>query len=220
MIKLTDVSYKYKKTTGNVLENVTAEFSAGKLYAIIGASGAGKSTVLSLIAGLDFVQKGSILYNNQDVKKINMDKYRAGAVGVIFQSYNLLQNFTALDNVVMALYLSKKPNQTQYNHTAYNLLAAVGIKADKANRNVLQLSGGEQQRVAIARCLAADPAVIIADEPTGNLDEDNSIAIMNILRGIAHTNDKCVIFVTHSKEIADCADEKWKIEKKSLKKIS
>lgn len=203
LLKLNQVSYRYGKTETPVLTNITCSFEAGKLYCVRGASGAGKSTLLSLIAGLDVPTSGEILYDGADVAKMNRDDYRARKTGVIFQSYNLLQNATAAENILLAVNISgKKMNIDE----VCGLLSQVGIDREKAGRKVLKLSGGEQQRVAIARAIAGGSPILAADEPTGNLDTDNETAIMEIFKRLAHDMGKCVIVVTHSQKAAAYAD--------------
>lgn len=181
----------------------------------MGKSGAGKSTVLSLISGLDTCTGGEILYDGKSLTKIDRDEYRARSIGVIFQSYNLIQNATAIDNIVLSMNISKS-KETDKKSFAYSLLERVGIDKEKANRKILHLSGGEQQRIGIARALSHNPDLIIADEPTGNLDEETETTIMEILRDLAHNDNKCVIIVTHSKQVSKYADELWGLNQGSL----
>jgi len=212
LLQLRGLSYQYEGTRKNVLQSVNVGFDAGAVYAIIGKSGAGKSTLLSLISGLDICTKGEISYNGNDLKSIDRDNYRAKSVGVIFQSFNLITSATALENIVLSMNISgvKEKNKKAI---AYTLLEKVGIDRETADRKVLKLSGGEQQRVGIARALAHNPDIIIADEPTGNLDTDTENAILGILTELAHKENKCVIIVTHSKEVSSAADEIWGIQK-------
>lgn len=206
VLSLKDVVYRYDGSKKEVLKNITMDFERGKLYSIIGTSGAGKSTLLSLISGLDLCTSGSILYDGEDMKTLDRDAYRAKGIGVIFQGYNLLTNATVIDNILLSIDISgrKLENKKEY---AYQLLERVGIDREQANRKVLKLSGGEQQRVGIARALSHDPDVIIADEPTGNLDPETEANIMDILLTLAHEKNTCVIVVTHSKGVAKYADE-------------
>lgn len=206
VISLKDVVYCYDGSKKEVLKNITMDFERGKLYSIVGTSGAGKSTLLSLISGLDLCTSGSILYDGEDMKTLDRDAYRAKGIGVIFQGYNLLTNATVIDNILLSIDISgrKLENKKEY---AYQLLERVGIDREQANRKVLKLSGGEQQRVGIARALSHDPDVIIADEPTGNLDPETEANIMDILLSLAHEKNTCVIVVTHSKGVAKYADE-------------
>ena len=204
-LTLSNVSYKYAKTSKNVLRNVSMDFEQGVLYSIVGKSGAGKSTLLSLISGLDLCTDGAIYYGDKDLSTMNRDEYRAQNIGVIFQGYNLLTNCSAVENVVLAMNISGVKAADE-KARAYELLSEVGIDRETADRQVLQLSGGEQQRVGIARALSHDPDVIIADEPTGNLDGDTAKGIMGIFARLARQEDKCVIIVTHSKDVAAHAD--------------
>jgi len=203
-LELKDVSYRYDGGTEDVLKKVNISFEKGKVYAIIGQSGAGKSTLLSLISGLDFCKQGNIYYNGKNLNEIDRDEYRSKNVGVIFQSYNLLLNATPVYNITLSMNISRlKPKKAH----AYLLLEKVGIDQETANRKILKLSGGEQQRVGIARALAHNPDVIIADEPTGNLDAETEAAILDILVRLAHEENKCVIIVTHSENVTAVADE-------------
>ena len=204
ILRLANVSYIYDGSKKRVLKDINVEFECGILYGIIGKSGAGKSTLLSLLSGLDKCKEGAIIYNEKNMNEIDRDEYRAKGIGVIFQGYNLLTNATVLDNILLSIDISGKkiPNKKEY---ALELLEKVGIDKEKAMRKVLKLSGGEQQRVGIARALSHDPKVIIADEPTGNLDSDTEANIMGILERLAHEEDKCVIIVTHSKGAASYA---------------
>lgn len=213
LLKLNQVSYRYEKAEKPVLNNITCSFEAGKLYCVKGASGAGKSTLLSLIAGLDIPTSGEILYDGADITKMNRDDYRAKKMGVIFQGYNLLENATAAENIMLAVNISGKKISIE---EIYSLLSEVGINQEKAERKVVKLSGGEQQRVAIARAIAGGSPILVADEPTGNLDTDNEAAIMEIFRRLAHEMDKCVIAVTHSQKAVTYADEVLFLNKGSM----
>ena len=210
MLALQNVVYQYEGAKKDVLKGISVEFSGGKVYTIVGKSGAGKSTLLSLISGLDICTSGDIIYNEKPLRELDRDDYRAKSIGVIFQSFNLLTNATAIDNIILSMTVSgsKEKDKKEY---AYALLEKVGIDRETAGRKVLKLSGGEQQRVGIARALSHDPDIIIADEPTGNLDNDTETAILNILTSLAHNEGKCVIIVTHSKKVTSIADEVWGI---------
>ena len=211
IFKLENVKYSYDKTTKNVLNGLTYEFEKGKIYAIVGKSGSGKTTLLSLMSGLDKPTSGKILYNDQDIAKLNGDEYRSTHVGVVFQSYNLLPHLTALENVILSMDITSKKIDNK-KEKALKILNDVGINEEKANRRILLLSGGEQQRVAIARALSYEPGVILADEPTGNLDPHNEKQIIDIFTKLAHEENKCVILVTHSKEVASKVDEVYDLE--------
>jgi len=208
-IEMQNVSYRYEGGTDTVLRNVSASFESGKVYAIIGQSGAGKSTLLSLISGLDTCKDGDIYYKGRNMRDFDRDEYRSKSVGVIFQSYNLLLNSTAVYNISLSMNISEsfiKERQAKKNH-AYFLLDKVGIDRETADRKILKLSGGEQQRVGIARALSHNPDVIIADEPTGNLDAETEKSILEILSRLAYDDNKCVIIVTHSENVTAIADE-------------
>jgi len=207
-LALADVSYRYEGGAETVLKKVNASFENGKVYTIIGQSGAGKSTLLSLISGLDVCEEGEIVYHGNNLRKIDRDDYRAKSIGVIFQGFNLLLNSTALYNITFSMNISGDNKDKQAKkETAYELLKKVGIDRETAGRKILKLSGGEQQRVGIARALSHNPDVIIADEPTGNLDADTEKSVLDILVKLAHEENKCVIIVTHSENVTAIADE-------------
>lgn len=205
VLTLNKVTYKYDGTKKLVLKGVDASFEAGKVYTIVGKSGSGKSTFLSLIAGLDVCTGGMILHDNHDIKKLDRDEYRAKGIGVVFQSYNLLTNATAVENIVLSMNISgsKVADKKAFS---YALLENVGIDREKADRKILKLSGGEQQRVGIARAISHNPKIVIADEPTGNLDNATEDEILKIFSSLAHDEGKCVILVTHSKKVTTIAD--------------
>jgi putative ABC transport system ATP-binding protein len=208
-LELRDVSYSYDGGKSSVLHKINATFERGKVYTIIGQSGAGKSTLLALISGLDTCTTGTIRYNGHNLAELDRDDYRAKSIGVIFQSYNLLLNSTAIYNITLAMNVSGSDitgRHAQRDH-AYTLLGHIGIDRPTAGRKILGLSGGEQQRVGIARALSHNPDVIIADEPTGNLDAETEDAILAIFERLAHEENKCVIIVTHSDNVTDIADE-------------
>ena len=206
VLALNNVTYRYEGIKKAVLKNVNATFESGKVYTIVGKSGAGKSTLLSLIAGLDVCTDGDILYGDKSLKAMNRDDYRAKSVGVVFQSFNLITNATAVENIVLSMNISGSDEKSK-KEFAYALLAKIGIDHETADRKILKLSGGEQQRVGIARALSHNPDVLIADEPTGNLDNDTEADILKILASLAHDDNKCVIIVTHSKKVTSIADE-------------
>ncbi|MBC3515099.1 ABC transporter ATP-binding protein [Neobittarella massiliensis] len=208
ILQMEQVSYQYAGSKKKVLKKINMAFEPGKLYVVVGRSGAGKSTLLALLSGLDLCTEGSMYYEGQDMKVLDRDAYRAKGIGVIFQGYNLLTNATALENIVLSMNISGSREKDKREY-ALRLLEKVGIDRDTAMRKVLKLSGGEQQRVGIARAIAHEPAIIIADEPTGNLDGDTEKNIMEILRSLAHDQGKCVIVVTHSKAVSKYADELW-----------
>ena len=205
MLRLENVSYTYKKGNGAVLNNVNIEFEASTVYGMVGKSGSGKSTLLSLMAGLDVVSEGLVEYNGKDLKTLDRDVYRAKNIGVIFQSFNLLTTLSALENIVLSMNISESDVKDK-EAFALNLLDRLGISEELAKRKVLNLSCGEQQRVAIARALSHNPDVMIADEPTANLDEDTAASIMEILQSLAKDEGKCVIIVSHSRQVASYVD--------------
>lgn len=215
LLSLKDVSYRYEGAKRDVFDDINIDFEKGKVYGIIGKSGAGKSTLLSLISGLDTCKSGEVLYKDNSLKNIDRDLYRAKDIGVIFQGYNLLLNATAKENILLSMNIS---NSNQKNKDKYidDLLQDVGIDSDKANRKILNLSGGEQQRIGIARALSHNPDIIIADEPTGNLDNETEEKIMDILVSLAHKHNKCVIIVTHSKKVCSYLDEIWGLKSGKL----
>ena len=208
-LELENVFYRYDGASEYVLKGISAVFESGKLYTIIGESGAGKSTLLSLISGLDVCKEGDIYYESKNMRSVDRDDYRAKSVGVIFQSYNLLINSTAVYNVTLSMNISESDirGRNAKKQAAYSLLDKVGIDRETSDRKILQLSGGEQQRVGIARVLSYNPNIIIADEPTGNLDSETEAAVLDILLRLAHEDGKCVIIVTHSSNVTAIADE-------------
>lgn len=205
VFKIEDLEFSYDGGKTKVLKNINYEFEKGKFYAITGRSGTGKTTLLSLMSGLDTPSSGRIMYEDNDISKIDEDEYRSKKVGVVFQSFNLLPHLTALENVELSMNISglKLDNKRK---VAINLLEQVGLDLQKANRRILKLSGGEQQRVAIARAISYNPEVVLADEPTGNLDHKTEKQIIDVLLNLAHEKNKCVIVVTHSKDVAENAD--------------
>lgn len=211
ILAIENLSYSYDKGETPVLKDINFEFEKGKIYAIVGRSGAGKTTLLSLISGLRKSTEGKILYDGKDISGLDREKYRSQNIGVIFQDFNLLPHLTALENVVLSMDIAgmKVADKKEY---ALQMLKKVELNEEKANRRILKLSGGEQQRVAIARALSYNPEVIIADEPTGNLDEATENAIIKILKGLAYEDDKCVIIVTHSPNISKNVDKMFSLQ--------
>ncbi len=214
ILELKNISYSYDKKK-YVLKDVNYTFEGGKIYAIVGKSGAGKTTLLSVLSSLASPTEGQILLKGNDVSKIDKYKFRSTEVGVIFQNFNLLTHLTARENVVLSMDISAKKILDKKKYAA-ELLKKVDIDEADIDRRILQLSGGQQQRVAIARALSYDPSIILADEPTGNLDSDTQNEIMNIFRCLADEG-KCVIIVTHSPDVAREADIVYEMEKKSNK---
>ena len=209
ILSLQNISFSYDKTP--VLQNISYEFEKGKMYCIIGKSGAGKTTLLSLLSGLAKPTGGEIFYDDKNVSKIDKYKFRSKYIGVVFQSFNLITKYTALENVVLSMDVAGYKTKSK-KQRAIELLQGVGLDEDEANRRVLKLSGGQQQRVAIARALSYDPDIILADEPTGNLDTETQNEIMNIFRELANQG-KCVILVSHSPDVAAMCDERYELVK-------
>ena len=210
ILELNQVSYSYEKKGNQVLSDISYSFEKGKLYAITGRSGAGKTTLLSLICGLATPTSGSILLNGKDISSLNRYDYRSHDIGVIFQSFNLLPKLTARENVILSMDIAGYPCEDKKAH-ADEVLKKVALGPKEADRRILKLSGGQQQRVAIARALSYSPQILVADEPTGNLDPDTQNEIMKIFLNLAHEDGRCVILVTHSKEVAAAADEVYRL---------
>lgn len=207
-LKLEEVSYQYKNGDRKVVNNVSCMFGSGKVSAVVGPSGSGKTTLLSLMAGLDQPTQGRILLDGEELASMDLDQYRRERVAMVFQAFHLFPLLTVLENVCFPMELngiSKKDAKEK----ARELLASVGIGVEKHRRYPSNLSGGEQQRVAIARALASGARVILADEPTGNLDKANGENVIEILRQLAHQQRYCVVVVTHNLEIAERSDKVW-----------
>lgn len=193
-LKLENITYSYDGKE-NIFEDVNMDFEQGKIYCILGESGCGKTTLLSLLAGLDFPTQGRLYFKNKVIDRKELTNYRKHNVSIIFQNYNLIDFLNAKENVEI---VSKE--------SAYNILEKLGFDKNEMNRNILKLSGGQQQRVAVARALLSHSSLLLADELTGNLDKRNAIAIAELLGEAAHKYEKCVIVVTHSEEIAKYGD--------------
>ena len=209
ILSLQNISFAYDKMP--VLKDISYEFEKGKMYCIIGKSGAGKTTLLSLLSGLAIPTAGEIFYDGKSIAKIDKYTFRSKYIGVVFQSFNLITKYTALENVVLSMDVAGYKTKDKQSR-ALELLESVGLDEDEANRRVLKLSGGQQQRVAIARALSYDPEIILADEPTGNLDRDTQKEIIEIFRELANQG-KCVILVSHSPDVADMCDERYELTK-------
>ena len=214
ILKLENVGYRYKDAPKDVyvFRNKNYDFEQGKIYAIRGKSGTGKTTLLSLITGLEKCTEGKVIYDVKELKKTNLDAYRNTDIGIVFQSYNLLPHLTAIENIIMSMDVSKVKVKHK-KEKALELMESVGLTQQHAKRKILKLSGGEQQRIAIARSLSYNPKIIVADEPTGNLDKDTENEILNIFKKLAHEENKCVIIVTHSQNICDNADIVFELKK-------
>lgn len=204
VMEIKDIGYAYENKK-KVLKSINLSVEEGKMYAILGPSGCGKTTLLSLMGGLDSPTSGQIFYDGQDIEKMGLSTHRKNNIAFIFQSYNLIDYLTPKENVALTSKLPPLP-----------ILERVGLTDEESKRNVLKLSGGQQQRVAIARALASDAKVILADEPTGNLDEDTAADITAILKECAHQMNKCVVIVTHSNELAKQADVIFRLKKGEL----
>ncbi|MGM9635262.1 MAG: ABC transporter ATP-binding protein [Candidatus Avispirillum sp.] len=209
VLSLKNVCFSYG--TAKVLENVSLDFEKGRMYCITGKSGAGKTTMLSILSGLASPTQGTVYYEGNDIKHINKYKFRSKYIGVIFQGFNLVTKFTAAENVVLSMEIAGIRGKGK-KKKALELLESVGLDKSEAERRVLKLSGGQQQRVAIARALSYNPDVILADEPTGNLDKETQKEIMDIFRSLADSG-KCVIIVSHSSDVANACDSVYTLNK-------
>ena len=210
VLELKNVSFRYSKDSRRVLNDLSYSFEEGKLYAIVGRSGAGKTTLLSLLSGLAVPEKGEVLMRGENIANLDRYHYRSHDICVIFHSFNLLPKYTALEKVLLSMDIAKAhyDDKKQY---AMDLLKKVALDEEEANRRILKLSGGQQQRVAIARALSYDPKIILADEPTGNLDQETQKEIMDIFLDLAHKENRCVIIVTHSPQAAKAADALYRL---------
>ena len=200
ILEIENIAYSYDNKK-NVFSGLNYNFDESKMYAVMGKSGAGKTTLLSLLSGLCEPTEGRILVNGEDISKRNKYKYRSQDIGIIFQSFNLLPKLTALENVEFSMEIAGIRGANK-RERATELLKRVGLDDSEINRCVLKLSGGQQQRVAIARALSYNPKIILADEPTGNLDGETQQEIMDIFEHLAHKEGKCIVIVTHSPEVA------------------
>ena len=205
LLQLQDLTYRYKNTAEAVLYKINYDFEPGKFYSIIGESGAGKSTLLSLLAGLDSPVEGAILFEGKDIREQGYSYHRMNHISLVFQNYNLIDYLSPLENIRL---VNKKASK--------DTLLELGLDESQIKRNVLQLSGGQQQRVAIARSLVSEAPVILADEPTGNLDPKTAGDIIDLLKSLAEKTGKCVIVVTHSKEVAQASDITLELKDKKL----
>lgn len=219
-LALENVSYSYrtKYQTVQAVKNASCRFEQGKFYAIIGKSGSGKSTLLSLASGLEAPESGVITADGEDIGRMNRDRYRRDTVSVIYQNYNLFPLLTVMENVLYPLAL-KKVSQGEAAHRAAEALEKVGLDETFHKRLPAMLSGGEQQRAAIARTLACGSKVILADEPTGNLDGGNSKNIVGLLANLAHEENCCVVVVTHDLSIAAAADVVYRMDSGMIESV-
>ena len=209
ILEIKNVTYGYKDAETKVLSSVNYSFEIGKFYAIVGKSGTGKSTLLSLLAGLDNPEEGEILFKDENIEKTGYTNHRKNNISLVFQNYNLIDYLTPLENIRLV-----------NNKASGDILNELGLDNQQIRRNVMKLSGGQQQRVAIGRALVSEAPIILADEPTGNLDEHTAGEIIDILKKLAKERNKCVIVVTHSKEAARAADTVLELNNKKLKKVN
>lgn len=198
ILELKNVSYNYNSKYQRVdaLKNVSCSFDKGKVYAIVGKSGSGKSTMLSLMAGLDIPASGQVLYEGTPTSHMDLDRYRRECAAVIYQSFKLFPLLTISENITYPMELRGFKGK-QARDRAKELVQKVALPNTVLDRFPNMLSGGEQQRVAIARALSMDSKLILADEPTGNLDEENSLNIIDILIKLARNDNYCVVIATH-----------------------
>ncbi len=204
-LALNHVSYTYKNAEKAAISEISQVFEEGKVYAIVGPSGSGKSTLLSLMAGLDLPTAGEVLFAGESLDGLDLDRYRREDISMIFQAFHLFPLLTVVENVCFPMELCGiHPKDAKPRAEA--LLEGVGITKEQMKRFPAKLSGGERQRVAIARSLASNAKIILADEPTGNLDSANTQNIIEILASLAHEKGYCVIIVTHDSEVAETAD--------------
>lgn len=210
ILKLENICYGY--TDGSykreILKSLSYDFQAGTFYTILGPSGSGKTTLLSIMAGLDKQESGKIYFEGEDIDKMGLYKYRRNKIGVVFQAYNLITYLNGVENILLAM--TETDNKIPGNHKeiAYALLNMVGIANTKADRIVTRLSGGEQQRIAIARAIAANVDLIFADEPTGNLDTATEQEIIRLFQMLSERYGKTIIAVTHSNEVSKMSDHR------------
>lgn len=218
ILTLENISYRYSDAGPKefVLKDINYEFESGKVYAIKGKSGSGKTTLLSLLSGLETIYDGTIKFCGKDLKSIDLDEYRSKDIGVIFQSYNLLPHLTAMENILLSLNISGVKTENK-EEKVVELMHQVGLSSDQKDRRVLKLSGGEQQRIAIARSLSYDPKMILADEPTGNLDKETENEILKIFKDLAKKKNKCIIIVTHSENVCKQSDFVYELKKSNKK---
>ncbi len=222
ILKLEKLNYGYIDggLKRQILKDLDYEFEEGTFYTILGASGSGKTTLLSIMAGLDKAESGEVYYEGEAISKMGLQKYRRDKVGVVFQSYNLINYLTGAENIELAMSETSNKIPGNRKELAYALLNMVGIVESKADRIVTKLSGGEQQRVAIARALAGNQDLIFADEPTGNLDSETEQEVIRIFRMLSEEFGKTIIVVTHSNEVSKLSDRRVLLKGGKLHTIS
>lgn len=201
MLELKNISFNYKKSEKKILDDINYSFAPGMLYAVYGPSGSGKTTLLSLLGGLDKPGEGELFMDGNSYSQIGYSALRRSCVAFVFQSYQLMGYMTALENVLLAMDIGGGSPKKERRELALSTLKDLGLADDEINRKVKKLSGGQQQRVGIARALAGNAPYILADEPTGNLDRETAMGIMEIFGRLSHKQQKCVIMVTHSPEM-------------------
>jgi putative ABC transport system ATP-binding protein len=222
MLKVTNITKTFTSDSGPVtaVRDVSLEVPDGKFASIIGKSGSGKSTLLSLLGALDRPTSGSIEVGDKDIAKLGgraLTAYRGKQIGFVFQNYNLVPNLTALENVMLPMEFAGVPSRERL-HRAAQLLDQVGLDETKQRRKPGRLSGGEQQRVAIARALANRPGLILADEPTGNLDSQTGTMIFDLLHSLARSEQTTIVAVTHDLSIAGKTDLTFRLQDGQLVK--
>ncbi|MDC0825771.1 ABC transporter ATP-binding protein [Lactococcus petauri] len=218
VLNIENLTYYYNHPEDYLFQDVTETFEAGIMYSILGQSGSGKTTLLSLLAGLDMPKSGQIKLNGDEIKAKQLTNYRKNIVSTIFQAYNLLTYMSAFENVKTALRISKVSFDDE-KQSIIDSLEKVGLTEDLIYKPVSKLSGGQQQRVAIARALVLNHDIIIADEPTGNLDENTTRQIVELFKKIAHEDHKLVIIVTHETEVAQNSDVVYQLKNKKFTKL-
>lgn len=219
LLEIKDLSYQYHDGdhTRVIFDKTSLSFECGKFYSITGESGSGKTTFLYCVGGLEKKYEGEILFQNEELRKIGLEAYRRNDVSMVYQNYNLIPYLSALQNIYVAVDITDNRKSITRNE-CYEILKDLGIDKTKAKRRSSSLSGGEQQRVSIARALAVNTPLIIADEPTGNLDYESGLQVMEVFKRLAHEENKCIIMVTHNKDLAEMCDVHYHIEQ-NLKKI-
>ncbi|MHC9532079.1 ABC transporter ATP-binding protein [Dellaglioa sp. L3N] len=216
MIEMKNVAYWYENKDNALFSNVNLTFENSKSYAIVGSSGSGKTTFLSLIAGLDKPKAGEISYEGKAINKIGLTHYRNKDVSIIFQSYNLFTYMSALENVMTTMAITGATHAGDKEYV-FEMLKKVGVDEEMAKKNVQHLSGGQQQCVTVIRTVCCDARLIVADEPTSNLDEANTKIIIGLLQGLAKSQGKCVIIVTHEPDVASMCDRQYVLRNHEFK---